>query len=137
MLARRKSNPGQLRCRIEYPEKAAGSRSAGGTVFNTAALRSATVAQTVAAEPIHSFGDWEKFALPPERRKRHWVEGRSAYELGFIWTTNGQPSVPAELEQLLDSHEETKGIEILSGVTEHETRRWITIPRCWMDFSAY
>lgn len=72
-------------------------------------------------EPIRSFSDWEKYALPPERRKRHWKKGRSAFELGWSWTASGQPAVPAELVQLISSHEATRGTLILSGITEHET----------------
>jgi len=74
-----------------------------------------------AGDPIRSFSDWEKHALPPDRRERHWKEGRSAFELGRCWTAYGEPAVPCELTQLLDSHEETKSIVILSGITEHET----------------
>jgi hypothetical protein len=74
-----------------------------------------------AGEPIRSFGDWEKLALPPDRKQRHWKEGRSAFELGCIWTASGEPAVPCELTQLLDSHEGTRRTVILSGITEHET----------------
>lgn len=71
--------------------------------------------------PIRSFSDWEKYALPPERKQLHWKKGRSAYQLGWSWTANGDPAVPQELIDLLDSHEDTKGTVILSGITEHET----------------
>lgn len=70
---------------------------------------------------IHSFSDWEAYAMPPERKLKHWKEGRSACELGRIWTVNGEPRVPPELLGLLDSHDATRGAIILSGVTEHET----------------
>lgn len=72
-------------------------------------------------EPIRSFSDWENYALPPERRKRHWKKGRSAFELGWSWTASGQPAAPAELVQLISSHEATRGTLIFSGITEHET----------------
>jgi hypothetical protein len=71
--------------------------------------------------PILSFSDWEKYALPPDRKERHWKEGRSAYELGWSWTANGEAAVPSELIELLDSHEGTRRTAILSGITEHET----------------
>ncbi len=74
-----------------------------------------------AGEPIRSFSDWEKHALPPDRRERHWKEGRSAFELGRSWTANGEPTLPCELIQLFDSHEGTRRTVILSGITEHET----------------
>lgn len=72
-------------------------------------------------EPIRSFRDWEKYSLPPERQD-HWKEGRSACELGRIWTANGKPAVPGELTRLLESNEGTQDIVIHSGITEHETR---------------
>ena len=75
-----------------------------------------------AGEPIHSFSDWQKYALPPDSKKQHWVQGRSAYELGFCWAASDEPTVPSELIQLLDSQEETRRIVILSGITERETR---------------
>jgi hypothetical protein len=59
--------------------------------------------------------------MPPDRRLRHWQEGRSACELGRIWTTNGEPGVPAVLTELLNSHDVTRGTVIRSGITEHET----------------
>ena len=74
-----------------------------------------------AGEPIRSFSDWEKRALPPEHKERQWKEGRSEFELGRIWTANGEPAVPSELMQLLDSHEATRRTVILSGITQHET----------------
>jgi hypothetical protein len=72
-------------------------------------------------EPIRNFADWKDYALPAQRRKLHWKEGRSACELGRAWTANGEPAVPRELTELLDSHEGTRGIVILSGITERET----------------
>ncbi len=85
-----------------------------------------------AGVPIYSFDDWEKFALPPARRKMHWEEGRSACELGRIWTANGEPAAPGELIRLLESNEGTRGIVIHRGTTEHETRLPFATggPRC-------
>jgi hypothetical protein len=90
--------------------------------FERAKQMSIVQIQGYAGRPIHSFCDWEKYALPPDRKEQHWVEGRSAYELGFSWTANGEPAVPSELIQLLDTKEETRRIVMLSGITEHETR---------------
>lgn len=73
-------------------------------------------------QPIHSLSDWEKYGMPPDRKSRHWKEGRSACELGRIWTTNGEPAVPAVLTELLNSHDATRGTVISSGITEHETQ---------------
>lgn len=72
-------------------------------------------------ESIRSFSDWEKYGLPPERREQHWKEGRSAFELARSWTAHGEPTVPLELVQLIDSHEATRRTVILGGITEHET----------------
>lgn len=74
-----------------------------------------------AGQQIRSFTDWEKYALPPHRKAQHWKEGRSAFELGRSWTSSGEPTVPAELVQLLESQEGTRRTVIKSGITEHET----------------
>ena len=74
-----------------------------------------------AGQQIRSFADWEKHALPPYRKEQHWKEGRSAFELGWSWTSNGEPAGPAELVQLLESQEGTRRTVIKSGITEHET----------------
>lgn len=74
-----------------------------------------------AGKPIRSFSDWEAYAMPPERKLKHWKEGRSAFELGRVWMRNGEPSVPLALVELLESHDATKGTVIRGGTTEHET----------------
>lgn len=87
---------------------------------------------------IRSFDDWARFALPPARRKLHWEPGRSACELGRIWTASGEPAVPRQLTELLESHEGTRGTAILSGITECETPLPFGIrgPRCH-DLALY
>jgi hypothetical protein len=77
--------------------------------------------QNYTGTPIRSFGEWESYALPTAH-KEHWQPSRSACELGRIWTTDGEPSVPHQLIQLLDSHEGTRHLVILKGITEHQTR---------------
>jgi hypothetical protein len=77
--------------------------------------------QSHTGKQIRSFIDWEKHALPPDRKELHWKGGRSAFELGRSWTLDGAPSVPFELARILDSHEGTRGTVVLSGITEHET----------------
>lgn len=59
--------------------------------------------------------------MPPDRKLKHWQEGRSAFELGRIWTVSGEPAVPAALAELLNSHAATRGTVIRSGIAEHET----------------
>lgn len=71
-------------------------------------------------DPIRSFGEWEMYALPHER-KLHWKPGRSACELGRVWTASGEPRLPLELFLLLNSRTETARTVVLSGRTEHET----------------
>jgi len=75
-----------------------------------------------AGKPIHSLSDWEEYAMPPDRKRKHWTPGRSACELGRVWTANGEPETPIELTQLLNSHDATRGTVIRKGVTECETR---------------
>jgi hypothetical protein len=58
---------------------------------------------------IVTFQDWAEKGLPPERRDMHWVEGRSAFELGREWTKHGAPAVPWVLRDLLESRPETQG----------------------------
>src|SRR5256885_1903597 len=69
---------------------------------------------------IKGFSDWEKHALPPER-KNHWKEGRSEFELGRVWTARGEPMVPSKLHELFESHAATKRVVVKTGVTQHET----------------
>jgi len=93
-----------------------------GTVMPNNTLPAITVQiKGYAGEEVRSFSDWEKYALPSERR-RHWKEGRSAFELGREWTMHGEPTVPIALTQLLDSLEATKNIHIHQGFIEHETK---------------
>ncbi len=78
--------------------------------------------QGYGGSPIRSFTEWDAYAMPPERKVKHWKEGRSAFELGRIWTLNGNPAVPVELGTLLKSHAATRDLVIRSGITEYETR---------------
>src|SRR5580704_8356062 len=41
-------------------------------------------------DQIRSFSDWEAYAMPPERKQKHWKEGRSAFELGRVWMQKGE-----------------------------------------------
>src|SRR5690348_9378574 len=72
--------------------------------------------------PIRSFSEWAQYALPPKRRDIHWAPGRSACELGRLWTVKGAPCAPDVLTDLLDSRRETRDAVIVSGTTECETR---------------
>jgi hypothetical protein len=75
-----------------------------------------------AGQSIHSFCEWEKYAMPPHRKRMHWQEGRSAFELARLWTPKGgAPAVPPLLTQLLNSHDATRSTVVLRGITEHET----------------
>jgi hypothetical protein len=74
-----------------------------------------------AGDPIRSFTDWEAYAMPPARKLKHWKQGRSAFELGRIWTAAGQPIVPPELAAILQAHPATRSLAIQRGVTELET----------------
>lgn len=89
-------------------------------------------------KPIRCFADWAEFALPPERMRRHWKKGRSAFELGREWVPGTSPEVPESLMRLLDSHEATRGIRFHAGKTECETPLPFSTrgPRCH-DLALY
>jgi hypothetical protein len=70
---------------------------------------------------IHSLDDWARYAMPADRKEKHWSPDRSACELGRLWTASGEPAVPAELAELLESHDATRGTSIRNGITELET----------------
>lgn len=99
---------------------AGGSEPLGVSRLNKEGMRAVEI-RGHGERQIDSFTDWAEHALPPDRRALHWKEGRSAFELGRSWTTNGAPTVPLDLFQLLESHEGTKRTVIQSGITEHET----------------
>ena len=71
--------------------------------------------------PIRDFNDWEKNGMRPERTLQQFVSGRSAYELAVLYTSNGNPTVPAVLRLILDSHDDIKGVVIEKGKVELET----------------
>ena len=50
---------------------------------------------------IRSLPDWARCGLPETRRKQHWKEGRSAFELARAWTGTGKPEAPENLVGLL------------------------------------
>jgi len=49
---------------------------------------------------------------PPKGGMGHWVTGRSARELATAWCGSQGPCVPAEVDRLLRSHPDLKGIVI-------------------------
>jgi len=59
--------------------------------------------------------------MPANRKREHWKVGRSACELGRLWTASGEPAEPLELADLLNSHNATRGIVIRMGIIEHKT----------------
>jgi hypothetical protein len=66
---------------------------------------------------IADLTDWEKFA--PPKSKDQWVEGRSAYELARAWCGSGVVAMPAELRDLFQSRDETRGLEVEYVIPEH------------------
>jgi len=67
---------------------------------------------------IKSVDDWFKFA-PPKKGLYHWKDGRSAKELAKAWfPAEGNPIVPDELQALLESRDETRGIAFEQGEPE-------------------
>ncbi|WMT42627.1 hypothetical protein RE628_10075 [Paenibacillus sp. D2_2] len=57
---------------------------------------------------IESLDDWLAYS-PPAKGELHWKDGRSAKELAKAWLRTGKPSIPDELQDLLNSHHDTKG----------------------------
>lgn len=68
-------------------------------------------------EPITTVADWERLA-PPKSRDQ-WVEGRSAYELAQAWCGSGMPAMPEVVRALLDSRDETRGLDLEVAYAEH------------------
>jgi hypothetical protein len=60
---------------------------------------------------------------PPKGGKEHWVEGRSALECARAWLpgTDGA-ELPAELEELLASHPDIRGLTVRLAMPEHHVR---------------
>jgi hypothetical protein len=71
---------------------------------------------------IHSVENWFKYA-PPKEGKKHWQDGRSAKELAKRWLLQkGDPQVPAELIDLLNSNPDLNGTIISEGIPEHKVK---------------
>ena len=68
----------------------------------------------------HPITDWRGWVRPKEPVK-HWKPGRSAMECARAWFTSPVPVVPAEIRNLLDSHEKTRGLHLVSGRPERVT----------------
>lgn len=72
-------------------------------------------------QPILSVDGWYDGA-PPKGGAGHWVRGRSARELAAAWCGSDGPCVPAEIEQLLQSHADLKELVIDRALPEHQIR---------------
>jgi hypothetical protein len=59
-------------------------------------------------------------AAPPKGGQRHWVPGRSAYELAAAWCGTGGPCVPPEILALLRSHVDFSQAVIERAFPEHQ-----------------
>lgn len=71
--------------------------------------------------PIRTLEEWQFHAGP--KSKKHWVPGRSAYETGRAWLGDGgAPSLPAEIRDLFDSSDLTRGFEAEVVYPEHPIR---------------
>lgn len=71
---------------------------------------------------LRTVQDWFDHA-PPKGGAAQWRDGRSAKECAICWYgEDGGPAVPAELRSLLDSHDLTKGCDLVSGIPEHQVR---------------
>lgn len=71
---------------------------------------------------IRSVEGWLQNA-PPKKGEIHWQDRRSAKELAKRWfPQEGDPQVPAELINLLNSHPDLKGTIISEGIPEHKVQ---------------
>lgn len=68
-----------------------------------------------------TISDWREWVRPKQPVK-HWKPGRSAMECARAWFTSPVPLVPPEIRVLLDSHDETHGLHVLSGQPEQVTQ---------------
>jgi len=67
---------------------------------------------------INNVEEWEIKA--PPAHECHWKDGRSAKELAKYWI-NSQPSVPKQIDTLLQSNSLTAGFRLHSAVAEKKT----------------
>lgn len=67
--------------------------------------------------PINCVEDWKRLA--PPKAEGQWVEGRSAFEVAHAWCSTGTPAVPSELQLLLESRSETRGLILDEVMPEH------------------
>lgn len=71
--------------------------------------------------PIRTLEEWQIHAGP--KSEKHWVPGRSAYETGRAWLGDGvAPSLPAEIRDLFDSSDLTRGFDAEIVYPEHQIR---------------
>lgn len=70
-------------------------------------------------ERITNLDEWRRYA-GPAGGDRQWVEGRSALESARAWVGRRGPAAPEEIEDLLDSHPDTRGCKF--GLVKPEVR---------------
>lgn len=73
------------------------------------------------AAVIESIEDWLAEA-PPKGGEDQWVNTYSAKEFARAWFTGGNASTPPELTTVLESHADTKSIELVDGEPEARIR---------------
>jgi hypothetical protein len=71
-------------------------------------------------EEIRGLDDWRRLA--PPKAEYQWQEHRSAFELARAWCESGHPTLPADLQRLLDSDDRTRGFTPELGWPEHLIR---------------
>lgn len=70
---------------------------------------------------IYNLDDWLAYS-PPAKGELQWKDGRSAKELAKAWLCTGEPKMPKELQQLLDSHHDTNGFFAERAIPEFVTK---------------
>jgi len=69
-------------------------------------------------KPIRTLADWELHAGP--KSKGQWVKERSAWELANAWCGDSNPSMPACIQELLNSCAQTCGFQADVVWPEHQ-----------------
>lgn len=70
--------------------------------------------------PIASVAEWQVQAGP--KHPVQWAEGRSAQELAEAWFRTGEPAMPREFRDLLESRAETRGLDVKEVYPECQIR---------------
>ncbi len=63
----------------------------------------------------------DEWRIKREAVNSGWVPGKSAWETANAWVGSGNPSVPDDIQSLMDSHESTRKLALVRGEVEMKT----------------